>query len=383
MKIIFILLFWIYTLFIFGQRVHYSSTIYPQDLPQWEYKDFINYNVKKVSAFSYEAKSFGKLKRKGVLLYQKELDKKTLKIFGINSVRMLSTHGISPLSKWRFENFYNKNGLIIKEINYPILTKKENEGYIYKHETLYEYLDTLLLRKTSIHHQIDTVLKIQFKDSTIHEYEYNNKTLETKFYTTQTPSYFLTPNLQSTSSSEKKCYGCHAKQLEQITTYTTDSLIKTISYYYTNGKLRLKKYFSYTKNKLPKTQIDSIWHYQTDIPYLEESIEFEYSDTSKRKIKTRYNEQKKIISTSVIVYDKENRLLSDCYSSDNYPENCSYQSYTYQNKLLMSSTFKSEYGYKYSIKTDFSYNTKGLLTEEKIYLNGKLKSAVKYFYEYY
>jgi len=378
--------FWINTFFTFGQRVHLSHIIYPQDLPQWEYKDFIKHNVKKVSAYSYEINLLGKLKRKGTPLYQKEFDKTNHKIFGMNSLRLSSTHSVLPLNKNKFETFYNDKGYITKEITSPILTKKEKKANhldkIYWGETFYEYSDTLLIRKTCIYHQVDSILNFCHIDSTIYEYAYNSKNLETTLHTTKIAFQFLTLDEQTTPSTHQNCYGCHKKQLEQITNYTTDSLIKTISYYYTNGKLRLKKYFSYTKNKLPKTQIDSIWHNKTDIPYLEERIEFEYTNTGKTMKRLKYFD-KKITSNSTTTYDKNNTEISYCSLDYDLAERCSYQSYVYQNNLLVSSTFKSEYGYKYSIKTDFLYNSKGLLIEERIYVNNKLKSAVRYFYEYY
>ncbi|KOY87801.1 hypothetical protein AD998_18165 [bacterium 336/3] len=371
MKIILLLWLYIYTSLIFGQRVHYSSVIYPQDLPQWEYKDFIKYNAKKVSAFGYETNYLRKLKRKGTLLYQKELDKSNNKIFGINSLRLLSTHGIIPsLSKWKFENFYAKNGLLIKEIYYPFYDDLELSIKSYK-EIFYDYQKYLLINQTTKIHQIDTFLKKHDISYDIKKYVYNQEGNEIAHYHSEKNEYFKENILLETEYSDSVSLVYEKKY--------KDSLLENITYYTYNDKIHSRSHFFYNQNLRIKTQIDSIWHYQTDIPYLEEFIEFEYSDIGKKETQIRYNEQKKIISTSVIVYDKENRLLSNCYSGDNYPENCSYQSYTYQNNLLKSSTFKSDYTH---VKTLFFYNTKGLLTEERIYINEKLQSAVKYFYEY-
>lgn len=367
MKIIFILLLWISTQITLGQSIYRSPIIYPQDLPQWEYKDFIKYNVKKVSAFNYYEKD-------SILFYQKEFDKSNHRIFGINSERMLSTHGTGFFYQWRFENYYENNGLLKKEVHYPIYLKPENYFTINYTEIFYDYKESLLINETTKIHKIDTFLKKHDINYDIKKYVYNQEGKEIAQYHSERIDYFNGsllleveyPDFDSVSLVYEKKY--------------KDTLLKSITFYGYENKINYRKYFSYDENLRIKTQTDSVWHYQTDIPYLKERIEFEYSDTSKRKIQTRYNEQKKIISTSVIVYDKENRLLSNCYSGDNYPENCSYQSYTYQNNLLKRSTFKSNYT---NVKTLFFYNTKGLLTEERIYINEKLQSAVKYVYEYY
>src|SRR5690554_6633268 len=111
----------------------------------WTYNDFIENNVNKVSKYSIPLRKNGKVKKRdSTLLFTKEIDLDNNTVFGINSSLVIVTHVGSHLTWNRFQNYYNENGLIIKETSSPLEVKKKKEfGFIEYDEnvgeTIYEY----------------------------------------------------------------------------------------------------------------------------------------------------------------------------------------------------------------------------------------------------
>ncbi|MBB6681514.1 hypothetical protein H4O20_08670 [Aequorivita sp. 609] len=131
--------FYILTLFttlVFAQK--------PTEL-NWTFNDFIENDLNKVSKYSIPLRKNGKIKRKdSTLLFSKEVDIDNKTVFGIKSNLVVVTHVGTHLTWNKFKNYYDKNGLIIKETMSPLEIEKTKEfgfiGYIESvGETIYEY----------------------------------------------------------------------------------------------------------------------------------------------------------------------------------------------------------------------------------------------------
>lgn len=310
MKIILILSLWIYTLFTFGQRVRDFAYLFPQDLVQWEYKDFIKYNIKKVSAFgSYEEGS--------ILFYEKEFDKKLNRIFGMDSYQG-DNMGCS-FKTWTFENFYDKNGNIIKEI----IDSYESIAQIF-----YTYSDYTIKKTTKEFRKYDssTTVSINYIAKKIN---YNSK-------------YSKKVNKQNNS---------------------------IIWIFYDNrGLIKKKKYHLYDEKSRIKKELDSVRINSTKEFYLKQYTEFEYIDTG--YVRKDYNYDSNTQSTSF--YNISDTKIQE------YQQNKSFNDifYIYKNNMLVSSILRD-------VRTDFYYNSNNLIVEERIFEKDKLEGTVKYLYEYY
>jgi len=103
MRKIFTHLFFIYSLFSFGQNENLNQIYLDWENP----KNFEKYNVKKVTVYSKEIKKNGKIKRDSLLLAKYEYDKYKDMIKGINHHLIVMFYGgESHLKFYSFENQY-------------------------------------------------------------------------------------------------------------------------------------------------------------------------------------------------------------------------------------------------------------------------------------
>src|SRR5690554_4533330 len=118
--------FYIFTFFttlVFAQK--------PTEL-NWNYNDFINNDVNKVSKYSIPLRKNGKVKKRdSTLLFAKQIDLKNKTVFGIESSLVVVTHVGTHLTWIKFKDYYTDNGLILKETNSPLEIEKTKEfGFI-------------------------------------------------------------------------------------------------------------------------------------------------------------------------------------------------------------------------------------------------------------
>jgi len=218
--------FYIFTFFttlVFAQK--------PTEL-NWNYNDFINNDVNKVSKYSIPLRKNGKIKRRdSTLLFTKEIDLDKNIVFGIESNLVVVTHVGTHLTWNKFKDYYTENGLIQKETNSPLeIEKKKEFGFIdYDEsvgETIYEYdINENLKRKEyrtiNNHYSIyksskDTTFHLKsINRPQIYEYVYNSDNQEIKqYHTVDSTRYLKTKSYNPENKTDAvTCSYCHSKYL--------------------------------------------------------------------------------------------------------------------------------------------------------------------------
>jgi hypothetical protein len=355
----------------FGQN---SNTLFftgSIESSQWTYADYIKNNVKKVEAYSYKIKNKGKITKDSLLLYRREIDKDSNKIFGINCNDLIQLHGPKFfLTGYKFETIYNNKGQVIMELDEPIdIEKKVEFGsvsyHINKNETLYEYdNNNKLIKKTYIpfnnYYDVSKYTKDTFHllyiQKKIDEYVYNDKGLEIMNYETVDSSRYLPTKHYKPDSSSVTCSYCHSRYLNGDKTYNENGKLKVCTWYTTEGKIHTKKYYYYDDNNNLIKQVDSTgWYFTTILPYWESTTTYEYSDTGKIVTKINNTEARFGSATKQIVtkYDSKNQIVSECSANDS-TEICTNYFYTYDKERLTSVT--SVENNKNKLEKYFSYN---------------------------
>lgn len=360
--------FYIFTFFttlVFAQK--------PTEL-NWNYNDFINNAVNKVSKYSIPLRKNGKVKKRdSTLLFTKQIDLNSKTVFGIESSLVVVTHVGSHLSWHKFKDHYNNNGLILKNTNSPLEIEKTKEfGFIeYKEsvgETIYEYdLNQNLKRKeyrtTNNHYSIyketkDTTHTKSIYRPQIYEYVYNSNNQELKQFHKVDSARYL--NIEWKYDKEKR--------LVEWISYTRENKLHTKRYYYYDNENRIKK------------QIDSTGWYVFNSPIWESTKTYEY-DLDKTTETINNNTQSRLgayYKQEVTVYDSDKNLIRECKIANNQKE-CSDYSYIWENGKLIERTETQLNGQ--IIKQKYEYNNRNLITEKSQYLNGKRVELIRYYYE--
>ena len=364
----------------------------------WTYNDFIENNVNKVSKYSIPLRKNGKIKRRdSTLLFTKEIDLDNNTVFGINSSLVIVTHVGSHLTWNRFQNYYNENGLIIKETSSPLEVKKKKEfGFIEYDEnvgeTIYEYDITENLKRkeyrtTKNHYSIyesskdTTHLKTIYRPK-IYEYFYNSDNQEFKqFHLVDSTRYLETKNYNSANKKDAvTCSDCIPKYLSIEWKYDLQKRLTEWISYTRKNKLHTKKYYFYDEENRLKKQIDSTGWYIYDKPIWESTKTYEYDLNKTTETITNNTESSfgSYYKQEITVFDTNNNILSECKITSERKE-CSDYSYNWENgKLVEKVTTKSD---GKIITEKLKYNNLNLLTEKSEYRNGKRIELIKYHYE--
>jgi len=398
MKILNIILFILTTSFVFGQG---STAIFDagiNEFQQFSRQDFIDYNLTKVTAYSYTINKKGKVKKDSLLLYSQHFDIKQNRHFGLNYSRNYQSHGPSFLTWYEFETYYNDSGQVIKEISTPKnIDKKVEFGSINYNiitdETVYEY-DELQREVKSIYNKIDHYYSISkhTKDTfhlhtilepKIDEYFYNSNNQKTqRFHTVDSTKSLRTESYNPDKDSNAvRCSYCHSRylnsewkynseqKLEEWITFTSESLIHTKRKYFYDDQQRLIK------------QIDSTGWYFTNIkPYWESTTTFQYTDTG--RIVTKINNTKERFASStpkiVTYFDSNDNLIKRCRFSG-ISESCTQYIFVYdKNKMIREEIIFNDGTIS---STNYLYNNSGRLREEQVFEYGKLTNIIRYYYE--
>lgn len=383
--------------FVFGQT---SNTIFntgSNDLKEWTRDDFIDNNVKKICAYSYKINKKGRVKKDSLLLFKQEFDARQNIIFGLNSSIILQSSGPTFLSFYKFQIYFNRQGLITKEINEPLYIEKEKsfgcvDYDINIDETEHEY-DSLNREIKRTYKQINhsySIDKFPFSRDTSHwytihqrinEFFYNENGQEIYNYYTDDSTRRLPTKSYKLDSNSVWCSYCDPTYLREKREYYENGNLKLWTSYTRDSKIQSKKYYFYDKNLNLINQIDSTgWYFTTIEPYWESTTTFQYLDTGKIETKIHNTNQRFAGSRSkeVTFYNNQGRTLSYCY----YDKKgfCDHQYlYLYNNNKVTELALL--YKGKISYKIEYCYNKNGLLTEVKTIRNDLLTELIRYYYE--
>ena len=373
-------LFLIHSIFSFSQNENLNQIYVDWENP----KNFEKYHLKKVTVYSKEIKKNGKIKKDSLLLAKYEYDKSKGIIKGINHDLVVVSHGGgSSLEFYSFENQYFSDSLIVKRETkeIPKVTKDKivNNSFV----ELYKY-DEFNRLKFKKNYSEENEYELSKKDTITHyrsvsypktkEYEYGSKNRVIKEYFTRDSSeYHINSYKDKKITSSKSCSYCEEKYLDQERKYDDDNLLEWTTYTYKKEKHTKKNYF-YDENQNLLNQIDSTgWYFGK--PSLSSIKEISYNDNLKIEIQTKYDDD--------LYFKKEtrkfvdNQLVYELLEAE-YPEYNVETTYTYSESSIKTTTNR----YKNGITIDeYLFDEKGLLIEQKTYLNSILIEYKKYYYE--
>ncbi len=398
MKTVNIIILLLTTSFVFGQR---SNTIFNAGTNEFQRisrQDFIDNNINKVSAYSYAINKKGKVKKDSLLLYSQQFNITKNKLFGLNSNRVYQSHGPSFLTWYEFETYYNHNGQVIKEISKPKNIEKKVEygstNYnIITDETNYEY-DNQQREVKRTYKRIDHYYSIsKYTKDTFHlhtidrpkidEYFYNSDNQKIKWY----HMVDSTKNLRTESYNPEKdsnavgCSYCHSKYLNVEWKYNSDKTLTEWISYTSENLIHTKRNYFYDNQKRLISQIDSAgWYFTTIKPYWESTTTFQYSDTGKIVAKVNNTKERFASFTpkTISYFDNNDRLIRQCIFSDT-TESCTQYFFIYDKNKIIKEEIIFDNGTISS--TEFYYNIKRLLREERTFRNRNLTTLIRYYYE--
>ena len=373
-------LFLIHSIFSFSQNENLNQIYVDWENP----KNFEKYHLKKVTVYSKEIKKNGKIKKDSLLLAKYEYDKSKGIIKGINHDLVVVSHGGgSSLEFYSFENQYFSDSLIVKRETkeIPKVTKDKivNNSFV----ELYKY-DEFNRLKFKKNYSEENEYELSKKDTITHyrsvsypktkEYEYGSKNRVIKEYFTRDSSeYHINSYKDKKITSSKSCSYCEEKYLDQERKYDDDNLLEWTTYTYKKEKHTKKNYF-YDENQNLLNQIDSTgWYFGK--PSLSSIKEISYNDNLKIEIQTKYDDD--------LYFKKEtrkfvdNQLVYELLEAE-YPEHNIETTNTYSESSIKITTNR----FKNGITIDeYLFDEKGLLIEQKTYLNSILIEYKKYYYE--
>ena len=373
-------LFLIHSIFSFSQNENLNQIYVDWENP----KNFEKYHLKKVTVYSKEIKKNGKIKKDSLLLAKYEYDKSKGIIKGINHDLVVVSHGGgSSLEFYSFENQYFSDSLIVKRETkeIPKVTKDKivNNSFV----ELYKY-DEFNRLKFKKNYSEENEYELSKKDTITHyrsvsypktkEYEYGSKNRVIKEYFTRDSSeYHINSYKDKKITSSKSCSYCEEKYLDQERKYDDDNLLEWTTYTYKKEKHTKKNYF-YDENQNLLNQIDSTgWYFGK--PSLSSIKEISYNDNLKIEIQTKYDDD--------LYFKKEtrkfvdNQLVYELLEAE-YPEHNIETTNTYSESSIKITTNRFKNGITVE---EHLFNKKGLLIEQKTYLNAILIEYKKYYYE--
>lgn len=373
-------LFLIHSIFSFRQNENLNQIYVDWENP----KNFEKFNLKKVTVYSKEIKKNGKIKRDSLLLAKYEYDKSKGILKGINHYLVVVSHGGgSSLEFYSFENQYFSDSLIIKRETKetPKVSKDKivNNSFVELYK--YDKLKRLIFEKK---YSEDNEYRLSKKDTTAHyrsisypiteEYEYDSKNrLIKKFITRDSSEHYINLINYNRISTSKFCNYCNEKYLDQEWKYDKVKLIEWTSFTYQKSKHSKRNYF-YDENKNLVKQIDSTRFYFGN-PSLSSIKEIKYDDNLKTEIQTKFDEN---YSFKRETRKFENNQLVYELLEDEYPEYNVETTYIYSGNSIKKTTNRFKNGITIE---EYLFDEKGLLIEQKKYLNAILIEYKKYYYE--
>lgn len=364
----------------------------------WDYNDFIENDVNKVTKYLIPLKRNGKIKKKdSTLLFTKQIDLKNKSVFGIESSLVAVIHVGTHFTWNKFKNYYTDNGLILKEKKSPLEIEKTTKFGFTEYqenvkETIYKYdINQNLKRKEYRTINNRYAIYKSSKDTThlksvyrpqIYEYVYNSDNQEIKQYHTVDSTRYL--KTKSYNPANKKdavtCSDCISKYLNIEWKYNQQKRLTEYISYTRKNKLHTKRYYFYDKENRISKQIDSTGWYVYDKPIWESTKTYEYSSDKTIEIISNNTESKtgKYYKREITVFDSNKNVIKKCKTANNQTE-CSEYFYKWKNKKITEKTEIMSNGE--IINQKFKYNNRNLITEKSKYKNGKRIELIRYYYE--
>ena len=380
MKKVITIIILINSIFSFGQNENLNQIYVDWENP----KNFEKYNIKKVAVYSKEIKKNGKIKRDSLLLYSTEYNKNKALIKRINH-KLINVNDDSR-NHHKFisvENKYISDSLIFKreQQTKPIINKDKIEFISSLELFKYDVLNRLILEKKyseKNEYELSKTDTIEYFISTsypeIMEYEYDYKNRKTKqFQATDSAEYYSKFNMKSEFKVSKSCTYCVEKYLSQEWKYDENKLLEWITY--TNKKVKHTKInYLYDENQNLVKEIDSTGWYLGK-PSLSSIKEIRYDDKIKIEIQTNFNDGS-YFKKETKKFDN-NQLVYELLEAE-YPEYNVETNYTYSENSIKKTTNRFKNGITVE---EYFFDKKGLLIEQKTYLNTILIEYKKYYYE--
>lgn len=379
------------TAVLFGQESHAIFSFDDNEFQSWNYQDFIKNNIRKIEGYSFLIKKNGKVSKDSLLLFRKELDKDSNRVFGRSCSRVFQSHAPSYLAWYSFQTFYDRNGNVVKKIDSPdkveITKSKFGIGWkttynvsSYKYdssgnltcENNQHYQNSYSLFK----HSIDTS-QYYTVESKIREYIYNNKGQKISSFNTDDSTRYLPTKSYKPDSNSVKCLYCAPRYLSAEWTYYENGKVKTWIWYTRDGKVHSKRNYYYDNKSNLIKQVDSTgWYYTTILPYCESTTIYEYSDTSKTVIKTFNTKAGYEDEKTITKFNAQNQITNECSVVDS-SETCTTYFYTYKDGKLLSANSIGDH----KIGIQLRYTSQGLLYEKKVIHGSKISQLTRYYYE--
>lgn len=380
MKKVITIIILINSIFSFGQNENLNQIYVDWENPN----NFEKYNVKKVTVYSKEIKKNGKIKKDSLLLVKYEYDKSNNIIKGINHHLIIMLHGRgSHLKFYSFENHYFSDSLIIKRETKetPKVSKCKivNNSFVELYK--YDNLNRLISDKK---YSEENEYELSKKDTTAHyrsisypktkeyEYDFKNRVIK-EYFTRDSSEYHINSYKDKKITSYKSCSSCDEKYMDQERKYDDDKLLEWTTYTNKKEKHTKRNYF-YDENQNLVKQIDSTGWYLGK-PSLSSIKEIRYDDNIKIEIQTNFNDD--------FYFKKEtkkfdnNQLVYELLEAK-YPEYNVETTFIYSGNSIKKTTNRFKNGITVE---EYSFNKKGLLIEQKTYLNAILIEYKKYYYE--
>ncbi|MFD0837565.1 hypothetical protein ACFQ0I_17440 [Mariniflexile aquimaris] len=364
----------------------------------WNYNDFIDNYVNKVSKYSIQLRKNGKIKKRdSTLLFTKQIDLKNKTVFGIECSLVVVTHVGTHLTWNKFKNYYTENGLILKTTSSPLEIEKTKEfGFIKynenKDETIYSYdtkenLVSKEYRTINNHYSIyesskDTFHLKSIDRPEIYEYVYNSDNQEIKqYHSVDSTRYLRTKSYNPENKTDAvTCSYCHSKYLNIERKYDEEKNLIEWTSYTRENKLHTKRYYYYDNQNRLKKQIDSTGWYVYNKPIWKSTKTYEYDIN--QTIEIVHNNTESMIGgyfeQEITVLDANENVIRDNKTA-NYPKESFDYIYEWKNGKLIERTETKSNGE--IIKQKFEYNHRNLITEKSEYRNGKRTELIRYYYE--
>jgi len=353
--------------FALGQRNYY-----PDELQSWSVADYTKNDVNRIWIYTYKLDDNPSIWQDSFLIHKMQFDASKNRIF------------IKRFESVNIEKQYNNMGQIVSEkriVDDDKFSFRSIDDTDYEHDTL-----SKVVKKREFTTIVGRVKRktVVYKKNTINEYVYNSNGQKTAWYQTigDTTQSCRKNKMPKTSYDGSSCQARHLRfkweydSLSNVTEwviFTTDSLVQ-----------RKTNYFYDEQNRVIK-QIDSIFY--LPLPRCERTITYEYTDTSKIETKTVYD--KDTLHYEIIsYYDNDDKIVKRCYIGHfrEFLKFCTNYFYFYENnkltKIIENRIMENSRETRYDVwERLYSYNKKGLLTEEQESMNDKLTWHRRYYYE--
>ncbi len=378
--------------FLYSQRTSFNYSN-----KEWRPSEFPA-GITNVKAYEYKVKKSGKVKRDSTLLYDQTYDDVKHTVSGRNYSESFMIGYNDKVSSerhyHRFINKYNCNGKLIYQSirpltnisrekssefdlnNTEIFNEFDNNDNLTTEETRYTKADYTLAYKGK-----DTIYSSVSTNSSFYYYSYeNNKCIADYIYKDSTKTTYTSNFIDKTLEQKSYCYGCHTKYKNVERKYDTKNLNFLETTYTREGEIHTKRYYFYDDNARIVKEIDSTgWYLNKTEPYKKSETTYTYTNQGRTKTKIDYKTTFSSYKKTVIIYNAEDNILSECTTRDDSTENCEYTQYIYNNNLI-SEIIQTDCNGK-KVISYFKYNGSGLRTEERDTFEGKIYKLVRYFYE--